>query len=230
MKVLEGFRHLSFDLWLTLIKSDPAFKPMRDELFARHFGLKPQLDKVSAAFRHFDLLFNRINEQAGGNVQTIEMLYVILDHLGVQAGTVPATALEAFYDEMELLFMAYPPVLLERDTLRAFDRIKAHGCSISLLSNTGFIRGRSLRLLLENLGIAARLDFQLYSDELGYSKPSHRAYASVLEESNKRRTLEKQHILHIGDNPVADLEGARRYGFASLIFNQENNLRKLFLN
>lgn len=230
MNVLQGIQHVSFDLWLTLIKSDPVFKPLRNELFARHFGLEQRQDAVAHAFRHFDLLFNMINERTGGNVQEAEMLYVILDHLGVPAGEVPAAALEQYYGEMEQLFWKHHPLLLEPATATVLDLIRSRGCTINILSNTGFIKGSTLRPVLQLLGIDQHFSFQLYSDEMGYSKPAPVVYEHVFREAQKLRNLEKAAVLHIGDNRIADVEGARQFGFMSVLLDQENTLRNLFLN
>ncbi len=96
MTLLKGLKHVSFDLWLTLIKSDPVFKPLRNNLFARHFAVPQPAEAVTQAFRYFDLLFNRINEKTGGNLQQTEMLYLILDHLGVDIETVTDDVMHAY--------------------------------------------------------------------------------------------------------------------------------------
>ena len=54
--------HLSFDLWLTLIKSNPEFKNKRNSLFKDFFEVDCSLEKVSEVIRYYDVLFNNINE------------------------------------------------------------------------------------------------------------------------------------------------------------------------
>lgn len=230
MAVLDGIRHVSFDLWLTLIKSNPEFKPLRNRLFARVFGVQRQEEEVTKAFRHFDQLFNLINERAGGNVHYTEMLYVILDHLGVPVHQVAADTMDRYYEEMEQLFYHYHPQLIEPGTAAILKRLTEEGCSINILSNTGFILGKTLRPLLQQLDIAPYFNFQLYSDEMGNSKPSLKVYEQVWVESNRIKLLEKTQILHIGDNKVADVEGAEKFGFRSAIIDGDHALRNLFLN
>jgi putative hydrolase of the HAD superfamily len=230
MQLLDGIRHVSFDLWLTLIRSQPGFKPLRDELFARHFGIPRPLPEITAAFRHFDQLFNLINEKAGGNVHYTEMLYVILDYLGVSIDQIPADAMDSYYRKMEMLFFENHPVLIDPHTIAVLDALKEKGCTINILSNTGFILGSTLRQLLTMLGIADYFSFQLYSDEIGNSKPSPMVYERVLGETRKIRPVDKEEVLHVGDNPVADLGGARGFGFRSVLLDKDNTLRNLFLN
>lgn len=230
MEPLNGIRHVSFDLWLTLIKSNPAFKPLRNELFARYFGIPKNTEEVSQAFRHFDQLFNQINERAGGNVHYTEMLYVILDHLGISIDEVPEDAMAGYYVEMEQLFFKHHPVLISPDTIDVLNRLKDKDCTINILSNTGFILGKTLRPVLQELGIADYFSFQLYSDEMGNSKPSLKVYEQVFVETKKIKSLTKEEVLHIGDNKIADVEGARKYGFKSMILDDANTLKKIFLN
>ncbi len=230
MWLQEGIRHVSFDLWLTLIRSNPVFKPLRDKLFARYFGIRQPVAAVTAAFRHFDLLFNQINERAGGNVSYAEMLYVILDHLRVPLAEVPRDAMEGYYRQMEQLFYEHHPSLIDPGTIAVLERLRAAGCTINILSNTGFIQGNTLRPVLATLGIADYFSFQLYSDEMGHSKPSQKAFEQVFDETQKLGSLTKEEILHVGDNPVADLNGARQFGFRAALLEEGRTLQHLFLN
>lgn len=230
MELLNGIRHVSFDLWLTLIKSDPAFKPLRNELFASYFGIQKKSEEVTQAFRHFDLLFNQINERAGGNIHYTEMLYVILDHLGISIHEVPEDAMAGYYVEMEQLFFKHHPILISSVTIDVLNGLRDKDCTISILSNTGFILGKTLRPVLQELRIADYFSFQLYSDEMGNSKPSLKVYEKVFAETQKIKLLTKEEVLHIGDNKIADVEGARKYGFRSMILDDANTLKKIFLN
>jgi len=230
MALMNGIKHISFDLWLTLIKSNPEFKPLRNKLFAKHFAVQQPEEAVTKAFRHFDILFNQINERAGGNVHYTEMLYVILDNLGVPIAQVADEAMLAYYKGMEKLFFDFHPQLIDAQTIDVLKSLQDSGCSINILSNTGFILGASLRPLLGILKIEEYFDFQLYSDEMGNSKPSLKVYNEVFIESNKIKALEKDNILHIGDNAVADVQGAAQYGFRSVLIDDVNTLSKIFLN
>ena len=62
------------------------------------------------------------------------------------------------------------------------------------------------------MGIDKYLSFQLYSDEMGYSKPNIKVYEQLFSEVSKLKPITKGEILHIGDNPIADLWGATNFG------------------
>ncbi len=231
MELLKGLKHISFDLWLTLIKSDPVFKPLRNELFARHFDIQKPADEVTAAFRYFDLLFNRINEKTGGNLQQTEMLYLIMAHLGVDIEQVTEYDMTAYYRDMEQLFFTHHPQLIDAATIRVLQAIREKDCSVNILSNTGFILGSTLRQLLQVLQLEPYFDFQIYSDEVGCSKPSADMYSHVFATVNRQRQVRKEEILHVGDNEIADYNGAQQFGFrTALIDTHKNILSNLFSN
>lgn len=230
MPLLQGIKHISFDLWLTLIRSNPVYKTQRAALMAQHFGVRESAATVQEVFTHYDRLFNRINERAGGNVHYSEMLYVILDRLGVPPDAIPEEAMTDYYRKAEALFLEHRPVLIDEATPGVLQELQEQGHSLSILSNTGFILGQTLRPVLHELGIADYFSFQLYSDETGRSKPSMKAYELLWQEAQRLKQVEKTEVLHVGDNPVADLEGARRFGFRSALLTPDMDLRNLFLN
>ncbi len=77
----------------------------------------------------------------------------------------------------------------------------------------------TLRKVLKHLDIAQYFDFQLYSDEAGLSKPNPAFFQLMLAEVAKLKTIELTEILHIGDNPKADIWGAEMAGISSLLIN-----------
>jgi len=230
MHYLPGIKHISFDLWLTLIKSNPEFKPLRNKLFARYFNIRKPEDEVASSFRRFDLLFNSINEKAGYNVRNTEMQFVILDNLGIAIETISQKDMEGYYKEMETLFFNYHPIMIEPETCNILNALKDKGISMSILSNTGFILSSTLRKLLSYLDIEPYFCFQLYSDEMGHSKPSPKVFELLFQQVQQIKTITKQEVLHVGDNPIADVEGSQKFGFTPLLLNSEHTLRKLFLN
>lgn len=221
MIIGSGIRHISFDLWMTLIASDPEFKPKRDALLASRFGLSQPLSEVSATLRHYDRLCDHISVVCGQTAQYESLLLLILNALGKNAEELTAEQLSSFYDEMEDLFFLHPPRLLNSDTHEVFEYLHTNAISISLLSNTGFIKGRTLRKRLDQLGIAAYMNFQLYSDEHGAAKPSPDFFETAYNNIRANKTIEKKEIIHIGDNPIADVKGALDFGFKTLLYDKQ---------
>lgn len=203
--------HLSFDLWLTLIKSNPEFKIKRNLLFRDFFEADCSLEKVTEVVRYYDVLCNDINEKTGLNFNTYEIYYLILNALNVN--NVEIEKLNQFYLETELLFIKYKPQLIYPDIHLLFDEITAQGKSISILSNTAFIKGETLRKVISHYDLSDYFKFQIYSDEVGFSKPNPKVFQLVFDQINSYKKVQKKEILHIGDNINADYNGAINFGF-----------------
>lgn len=209
----QNYSHLSFDLWLTLIKSNPEFKQKRNLLFKEFFEIEHGIDKVNEVVRYYDVLCNSINEKTGSNIDTYEIYYLILSSLNVDLEKNDTNRLLEFYKQTEELFLNYKPVLIYADIQKVFKEVTNQDKSISILSNTAFIRGRVLRKLLEYYDLAEYFKFQIYSDEVGFSKPNMAIFQLVFDEVNKYKKIDKKDVLHIGDNSIADYNGAIQFGF-----------------
>lgn len=206
--------HFSFDLWLTLIKSHPEFKTKRVELFTSFFNIDKPIDEVAKTVRYYDDLCNTINEVTGGNIDTYEMYLLILGSLDVDVKQLHKEKLNEFYLKSEELFLEYKPVVIFENIKEFFDQIKNEGKTVNILSNTGFIKGRTMRKFLIQEELDQYIDFHIYSDEINISKPNPLIFQEV-KNNLKNQDLPMHRILHIGDNPVADYKGAKDFGFSA---------------
>lgn len=209
----KKYSHLSFDLWLTLIRSNPEFKKKRNLLFKDFFKIDAPIEKVSEVVRYYDVLCNNINEKTGLNLSTYEIYYLILGALEVDLASNGIKRLSEFYNETEALFFNYKPELIFPDIKLQFEEIVTEGKSINILSNTGFIKGKSLKKLLSYYELTDFISFQIYSDEVGFSKPNNEIFQLVFDQVNNSKKVSKSEILHIGDNSIADYNGATNFGF-----------------
>lgn len=206
--------HFSFDLWLTLIKSHPEFKAKRVELFSSFFNVNKPIDEVAKAVKYYDDLCNTINEVIGENVDTFEIYLLILNSLNVDIKQLSKETLNTFYQKSEDLFLEYKPVVIFDKLHDFFDEIKNQGKTINILSNTGFIKGKTMRKFLVNENLDQYIDFHIYSDEIKCSKPNPLVFQEVKNQI-RNQELQMDQILHIGDNPIADYKGAIDFGFSA---------------
>jgi putative hydrolase of the HAD superfamily len=209
----ENYSHLSFDLWLTLIKSNPEFKQRRNLLFKDFFEINHGIEKVNEVVRYYDVLCNTINEKTGLNLDTYEIYYLILSALDVHMDQNGTDRLSQFYDHTEELFLEFKPVLIYPEIQKMFKDVTDQGKTINILSNTAFIKGRTLRKVLQHYELSEYFKFEIYSDEVGFSKPNQEIFQLVLDEIETYKKIEKKDVLHIGDNPIADYNGALEFGF-----------------
>ncbi len=91
--------------------------------------------------------------------------------------------------------------------------LRGMGFKLTLISNWD----ERLPRLLAGLGLAARLDAVVYSQEVGAEKPHQRIFTAALE----RLDLLPPRVLHIGDRPRHDVEGARAVGMHALLLDRK---------
>ena len=213
------FQHFSFDLWLTLIKSNPQFKSKRDQLFKDFFSIESSIDKVSEVIRSYDKLCNKINDKTGIHIETFQIYCLILNDLNVNIDEIELNKLEEFYSETEVLFMDYKPTLIYPFIEKFLDELISEEKTINILSNTAFIKGHTLRKVLNHYELENYFSFQLYSDEMKCSKPHPIAFEELINKaiSCNSNINRKNEIVHIGDNEIADYHGALSAGINSIL-------------
>lgn len=205
---------------MTLIRSNPAYKAQRAAGFRAYFHLDEHTPAtVEAAMREVDVMVNNMNEVTGRNVHTFEIYLLCLHKLGREVKGITTQQLQGCYEALETLFFQYPPLPLYNNLGELFASIRSTGRTISLLSNTGFIQGPSLRRLMEQLGWDQYFSFQLYSDETSHSKPAPQFFAQLLEKARYLHGagLSPAQIWHLGDNPLADVQGAAAMGMTGTL-------------
>nr|WP_294792317.1 HAD family hydrolase [uncultured Mucilaginibacter sp.] len=220
-----NYQHFSFDLWLTLIRSNPAFKEKRAEFFYQHFNyynLPP--DGVKRTFRQVDIMCNLINEKTGKNIDADEMYLMVLSIMNNGDAKVWQIDIEKLYTDMEALLFDNLPIAYCDRTLASLAHLKQNTTATTgILSNTGFIKGVTLRKVLNQIGIDRYIDFQLYSDEVGMSKPNPKFFKMMLDQLSAHHTeIDLARVVHIGDNPIADVGGAKSVGLQSYLINSNN--------
>lgn len=225
MLLTQNYQHFSFDLWLTLIRSNPAFKEKRAQFFHQHFNYRDlPLDGVKHTFRQVDIMCNLINEKTGKNIDADEMYLMVLSMMNDGDARIWQIDIEKLYADMEALVFEYLPVAFCDRTLAVLSHLKQNTkATTGILSNTGFIKGVTLRKVLNQIGIDRYIDFQLYSDEVGMSKPNPKFFKMMLDQLSTHHTeIDLTRVIHIGDNSIADVAGANAVGLQSYLINSNN--------
>ena len=214
---LSQAKHFSFDLWLTLIASNPKFKPKRDQLFKDFFSIEKSIEDVGKVLRQFDILANKISEITGVHFDANQIYCLALKELKVDIEKISSEELNLFQYEVEHLFIQNKPMLIDPNIKNLFQKIRNQNKTMSLLSNTAFIKGKQLKNVLQDYDLSSYFEFQIYSDEIGFSKPNKEVFDVLFKEINKIKTIKKNEIMHIGDNKIADYNGAIDYGFKAIL-------------
>lgn len=223
-------RNISFDLWLTLIKSNPKFKPKRAELIAQEYNpFNLNVGTIEQEIRNIDKLFDRFNESRECKLDTKLMYKRILEKTGFNKDEIEENLLIELKKKVDDLFLTYPPLPLHREISSILQELKEKGYKLNIASNTGFIEGSILMEVFRNLNWYQLFDFYIYSDEIQTSKPAYSFFQSVY---NKMHGINKESVVHIGDNPKTDFEGAKQFGFQALLIDRNYTINTInnFLN
>jgi putative hydrolase of the HAD superfamily len=111
------------------------------------------------------------------------------------------------------------PVLLLPPALspgadEAVRELAARGIALGIVSNTGRTPGIILRKILERYDLLRHFTVISYSDEVGYRKPD----AEIFRRTLAGLAIEPRHAAHVGDNPIADVQGAQGIGMRGIHF------------
>jgi putative hydrolase of the HAD superfamily len=212
-------RHISFDLWLTLIKSNPLFKRKRAELIAdKFYPKKMKVEQIDALIRQKDKLFDRYSELYGIKIPACRMYMSVLNAIDSQSHNVDIEDALWLTRQSNELLTDYPPQLLNEQIPDILRNLQSETESLNIGSNTGYMEGKIMRKILKNIGIYDFFTFFVFSDEIRVSKPFSGFFRSILDRTN----VPKSNILHIGDNVKTDYSGALDFGFKALLITNPN--------
>ncbi|MDR1116434.1 MAG: HAD family hydrolase [Tannerella sp.] len=211
--------HISFDLWLTLICSNPLFRKKRAEFIAETYNPENRdASEIERFIKERDKVFDRYNEMNGTKLPAEEMYRQVLGKIkgnDCRATSENAGRLMKVSNE---LFMEYSPHLLNNHIPHILEELKSRGVTLSIGSNTGFVEGDVLRKALKKLNILHYFSFLVFSDEIKTSKPASSFFRHIANQAN----LPQSRILHVGDNPKTDYQGAISFGFNALLITNPN--------
>jgi putative hydrolase of the HAD superfamily len=194
-------KHLSFDLWGTLIQSNPNFKKKKLWIYYEALGRKVYFEKIEEELKSIEKLVDSLNEECPGHMGVKQGIGLVVNRLGVKP---ERSLIDKIFNELMEAGTEYPPIWLDDNIDIILRMCKTWGYTMNILSNTGFIEGAYLRERMRS--IAPRIfNFMIFSDEIRASKPSHTAFSAVWERANSdEKVVHMSEILHIGDNPYTD--------------------------
>lgn len=218
-------KHITLDLWLTLIRSHPEYKRKRaeraheliSEFFSKNYGVK----RIGDVINWVDRYHNQIMQTTGVHrLKQVDMWALFLFTLGEEEYTLEQ--INSFIDQSEHVFFNYPPVLIESDLLNTLRTLRDMGLTIDIISNTGFITKRVLVVSEPISEILELVDKFITSDSIGIAKPSVGIFRQAAINTSAYSSF-----LHVGDNIIADVHGARRAGFLASLYGPGRQITKL---
>lgn len=222
--LLPNTELISLDLWLTLIKSHPRFKPLRNRLLRDWLAPCMDMDVFDQAVYSEDRKADQRVQITGSDADFTARVTALVSAIGVK---MPANAdLNHLYQQQGELFLRYLPQFIDAETLPLLRTFKKNGYKLALVSNTGYVHGDIIRQALANMDLATCFDWMIFSNELGLAKPNPGIFQALISASG----IPAARITHIGDNPIADVQGARNVGMHAIQVTAELRLRDILGN
>lgn len=104
------------------------------------------------------------------------------------------------------------PPALDTGAPAALAALRARSLPLAVVSNTMRTPGRTLRRLLEQHGVLDCFTHTTFSDEVGVRKPDPAIFALTL----RALGCDAASAVHVGDDPVLDVAGARAAGMRAI--------------
>jgi putative hydrolase of the HAD superfamily len=105
------------------------------------------------------------------------------------------------------------PPAVDAGAAAALAELRGRGLALALISNTMRTPGVVLRRVLDGAGLLAQFSALTFSDECGIRKPDPQIFLETLRAIG----VSPDEAVHVGDDPVLDVEGARDARMAGVI-------------
>lgn len=211
---MTAVRAITVDFWGTLLfdppSSDNRYKTrrMKDfETILAGAGARVSAPALDRAYEESGSYLGRIWRTHRDVPVQDHVLAIVtaLDHdLGVR---LPSDVLAALVDAYARPILMVPPAV-DDGALKALHALGAGGYKLAVVSNTMRTPGATLRKLLERFGLLGCFAHTAFSDETGVRKPDPAIFLGALEALG----AEPATAIHVGDDAVLDVEGARAAG------------------
>jgi putative hydrolase of the HAD superfamily len=165
----------------------------------------PVADEVTEHFREeYEPLF-----WVPGTIEEIEYPHLVrrlLRDFGVEIDD------EELGRYLEAEHRAWDPArILAAHTHPLLEALRGHGLKLGLVSNA-FDPGWLLHRDLEQMGLEERLDFSVFSSEVGMRKP----HPAIFERALEALEVEPERTLFVGDRLYEDVRGAAEVGMTTV--------------
>lgn len=212
---------VTFDLWETLFIDRRELGHDRDRM--RYEGLHHALSSLGIELPLEDL--RRAYEETWHQLESIwrrnesisvtDQIRLIIREASRNAVDLPedSSAIEMLQDAYVDPLFEFPPKL-NAEAIATLEGMRERVGKVGLISNTGRSPGTALRRLMNKYEILHFFDATIFSDEVGCRKPDKRIFQAAVAQlgSDPERTI------HIGDDPEADIWGAKQFGMRALLF------------
>lgn len=209
-----NIRAVTFDCWGTLLLDGPGSdERYRDRRLA---GIGKILKDCGVPADRYRL--NRAYEASGRrlarawqvhrDIAVSEHVYALLEALDSRLpGRIGPAELDALVDAYASPALLAPPAV-DPGAQSALEWLADRGVSVAIVSNTMRTPGAVLGQIVEGAGLPFKV--LTFSDECGIRKPDPEIFRLTLRQLG----VAPEHAVHVGDDPILDVEGALDAGMA----------------
>lgn len=205
--MLQDIKVLSFDLDDTLWDCGAVMQHAERVLYD---WLKKHFPKITRRYSVYEIREKRIAIDQRFPAQAHDMKFMRLQCLRELLNEMNY-AEDFAQDAFDIFYQARNQVTLYADVLPGLDKLAAHYDLVAVTNGNAD---------LSSIGIADYFKVYLTPEMVGCAKPDKKIF-SALEQAIDR---DAQEILHIGDNPSTDVDGARNAGMHAVWMNRDNQL------
>jgi HAD superfamily hydrolase (TIGR01549 family) len=211
---------ISFDLFDTLVVVR-GFEPR--QAFEKSFQALCSLKNISkdeltyyqfyTTYRHKIRYYLDQRQKTGVDFTNDELIINMLNEFNIKIDFTEAKVVaDAYFDALLPYTVPFP-------NLRENLEYLAQDYQLVLTSNHSWpAHGLAT---LKKVGIDNLFIKTTFSGAIGWAKP----YNQIWEETYSDLGMEKNQILHVGDNPYTDIDGAINFGFSACWFKSRNHYR-----
>ena len=214
----RAIRAVTLDLWGTLFLDGPA----SDDRYRRPrlagmqavlagAGIAVTLDRLDRAYAttgHWLGRLWQVNRDASVREHVGAVLRALDASLPDRLGPGATAELVHAYASPALL----APPAVDQDARAALESLAAGGALLAVISNTMSTPGEVVRQILDRSGLLPVFRVLVFSDECGIRKPARAIFVRALKDLG----VSPEHAVHVGDDSVLDVEGARDAGMAAI--------------
>jgi len=201
---------ITFDLWNTLIANrsyaNQRYNFLIDFLHKQSYEvssdeLKEKYNRVLEKHRKTEKNFGLIHFQLEDRLKELfSSLKLDIDKIH----------LNNLILDLEDILMLDPPPLM--DDVKETLEFLSSDFKLGVISDTGITPGRVLRKVLEKHGILKYFHTTVFSNEIGYLKPSNVMFETAL----KNLGIKPENAIHLGDLLQTDIKGAKDAGMKAI--------------
>lgn len=203
MKQISDLQAIAFDVGGTLIDPWPSVGHVYAEVAAEH-GFSGQ--DAQALNRSFADAWCKKANFDYSRESWLNLVNQTFAQVGAPFGSV------SFFSELFDRFAHPQAWQVYDDVVPMMQWLREKGLALAVISNWD----DRLRQLLERLQLDRYLKVLIISAEVGFQKPSRDIFKIALDQLGSPA----ESVLHVGDSPVEDVDGAARAGLQSLLIDR----------